>query len=58
MAAKMDEPILHMRGQIDVWITIAVAIFNSLIIYEVRLLSPMWDQELVWDPTSGILFAQ
>ena len=54
MAAKMDEPILHVRGWINGRIAIAVVRSYSCMIYGDRLPSSLRDWELDWNPGSGL----
>ena len=48
MAAKMDEPILHVRGWINGRIAIAFARLYSQMIHEDRLPSHLWDYPHFW----------
>ena len=54
MAAKMDEPISHVRGWINDRIAIAVERSYSRMIHGARLPSLLRDREPDWDPESGI----
>ena len=54
MAAKMDEPISHVRGSINIQITIVVAILYSHMVRGDQLPSPLWDREPDWDPELGL----
>ena len=51
IAAKMDDPILHMQGWVNGGITIEVARVYSQIIHGDRLPSPLQDRDPDWDPT-------
>ena len=53
MAAKMDEPVLHVQGQISGQIETVFARYYSLIICRALLPIPLRDREPDWDPESG-----
>ena len=50
MAEKSEEPLLQVRGWSNVCITIAVARSYSQIIRIAQHPSPLWEQELDWNP--------
>ena len=54
MAAKMEEPISHMQGWVNIWITIAVKISYSRMIRGAFLLSPLWGRETDWESGLGL----
>ena len=58
MAAKINEPISHMRGWINVWISIAAVRLYSRIIRRARLPSHLRDQEMAWDLELVLALAQ
>ena len=58
MAAKMDEPISHVRIWINGRIAIAVARSYSHIIRGAQIIIPLRDQEPDWELASGIRLAQ
>ena len=58
MVEKCEEPISHVYGCINFWITIAVVRLYYCIICQSRLPGPLWDREKVWDPVSGLGLAQ
>ena len=54
IAAKMDEPILHVQVWINGRFEIMVVRFYSCNIRGARLISPLRDQDPDWDPASGL----
>ena len=58
MAAKMDEPISHVRGWINIQIAILVTSSYSQIIHVDLLLTHLRERDPEWDPASGIGLAQ
>ena len=58
MVEKIDEPILHVRGWINVQIAIAVTRLYSRMIRGACPPSPLWDQDPDWDLVLGLGLAQ
>ena len=58
MAAKIEEPITHVRGWDNGCTTITVARLYSRMIRGALLASPLRDQEPDWDPGSGLGLVQ
>ena len=58
MAAKMEEPIFHVRGSIKGWIVIVVMISYSRIICGARLPSPLQDSDPDWGLSLSLSMAQ
>ena len=54
VAAKMDEPILHMWGWINSQIEIVVAISYSCMIHGDQPPSTLWYMDTNWDQESGL----
>ena len=57
MATKIDEPILYVQSWVNRRIVIAVTRLYSRMICWDKLPSPLRDQELDWDPASGLRLA-
>ena len=58
MAEKPEEPISHVRGWVNIWISITAVRFYSRMIRGYSLPIPLRYQELEWDPGPGLGLAQ
>ena len=57
MSEKREEPLLQVRGWVNGRITITVAMSYSRMIRKACLPSPLQEQDLDWNPESGIVLA-
>ena len=48
MAEKMDDPILHVTGRVNGWISIAVAISYYRVLCGDQSPIPLWTREIEW----------
>ena len=54
IAAKMDEPISHVKGWVNGLIETAVASLYYLVIHGYQSISPLWTTEIEWTSGSGL----
>ena len=58
MEEKMEEPISHVQGWVDGWITIKVARYYCRMIHRAHLPITLWDREMDWESVSGLGLVQ